>query len=183
MSQQNFLLKEGGLGAFVRKGLQFALTELPMQECHFWRIYSVGTYTKTCCPEYLKEKNFYKLKSGLVNNISTHTCTITEFLEQYPHEDISKFLLLDHMDWLVNYPEILAEEWDQILSHCTPDAQFLWRSSAAEPVFVLNTEVNYKGKKRRIGDLVKLNPQTEALNKIDRVHTYTSFTAAQLAVH
>jgi S-adenosylmethionine-diacylglycerol 3-amino-3-carboxypropyl transferase len=47
-------------------------------------VYVDGEYSRECCPEYLKEHNFYKLKNGLVDCISVHTTTITEFLDNYP---------------------------------------------------------------------------------------------------
>jgi S-adenosylmethionine:diacylglycerol 3-amino-3-carboxypropyl transferase len=62
------------------------------------RVYIYGQYTKQCCPQYLKEENFYRLKNGLVNKISIHTATLTDFLKEHKKNDINKFVLLDHMD-------------------------------------------------------------------------------------
>jgi len=167
---------EENVGIFMKKSLEYAMTELPLSENYHWRVYFTGSYTKEICPEYLKEANFAKLKSGLVNNISLHTCTITEFLKEYPHKDITKFILLDHMDWMSDKPEMLAEEWQEIITHCTPNAQFLWRSAAKETDFVFNTEVTRDGKKVKLGEIVIPNRKlAEKLHKEDRVHTYTSF--------
>jgi len=186
---------EDNVGMFMKKSLEYALTELLISENYHWRVYFTGSYTKEICPEYLKESNFNKLKSGLVDNISLHTCTITEFLQKYPQKDISKFILLDHMvrfyptlpkwpsintfclkDWMSDKPELLAEEWQEIITHCTPNAQMLWRSAAKETDFVFNTPVTHKGEKVKLGDIIIPNRKlAEKLHKEDRVHTYTSF--------
>jgi len=180
-SQQKLLEKEMSMGKFMKTSLETALVDLPIHENHFWRIYAVGNYKKDCCPEYLKEENFNKLKAGLVNNVSTHTLTVTEYLNQHNGDKISKFLLLDHMDWLVDKHEILSEEWQSILDHCTPDAQFLFRSCAQVPTFVTDTQVTFNGKKCKLGELITFEPKkTEALHKVDRVHTYVSFHSAKL---
>jgi S-adenosylmethionine-diacylglycerol 3-amino-3-carboxypropyl transferase len=44
-----------------------------------------------------------------------HTCTVTEFLHD-TKRPISRFVLLDHMDWMSSYhPAALVEEWNAIL--------------------------------------------------------------------
>lgn len=195
---------EENVGMFMKKSLEYAMTELPLSENYHWRVYFMGSYTREICPEYLKEPVFNKLKSGLVNNISIHTCTITEFLKEYPHKDITKFVLLDHMvwltqplhnngskpndfflqqDWMSDKPQLLAEEWQEIINHAAPNARIIWRSAAKETDFVFNTVVNYKGEKTKVIDLMTLNRElAEKLHKQDRVHTYTSFYIADLKV-
>jgi S-adenosylmethionine-diacylglycerol 3-amino-3-carboxypropyl transferase len=77
--------------------------------------------------------NFQALKAGLADAVVAHTCTVTEFL-QGTSECISKFVLLDHMDWMSSYyPEVLAEEWTGVLDRATPDARVIFRVRAAIP--------------------------------------------------
>lgn len=181
MAQQELLSKEENVGMFMKKSLEYAMTEIPLHENYHWRVYFKGCYSKDCCPEYLKEEVFNKLKGGLVNNISFHTCTITEFLQQHKQKDISRFILLDHMDWMARNPQALSEEWQEIFNHCTPNARFLWRSAAKETQFVNDTQVVVDGKKTTVGQSVTFNVKlAEKLHMQDRVHTYSSFHIADL---
>jgi len=179
--QQKLLEKEGGVAAFLRKVFEWLMTESFLKENYFYKVYVDGEYSKECCPEYLKEENFYKLKNGLVDRISTHTTTITEFLNTHPKNDISRFVLLDHMDWLSENNQILAEEWQAIVDHSTDKAKYLWRSASEKASFVTDTKVNFHGEETTVGQILSFNPElAEKLHKVDRVHTYTSFHIADI---
>jgi len=174
--QQRLLEEEGGAAAFLRKVVQWLFTESHLRNNYFYRVYIDGSYTKDCCPEYLKEANFYKLKNGLVDRISVHTTTITEFLNTHPSNDISRFVLLDHMDWLADTRSVLQEEWQAIVNHASDDARFLWRSASHKAQFVTDTKVNYRNENTTVGDILQFDVEkAERLHQIDRVHTYTSF--------
>ena len=113
----------GGVAAYVRDSVEYVLCQLPLATNYFWRVYLNGRYTRSCCPEYLKADNFARLKAGLADCIEPHTTTVTEFLRGAT-EPISKFILLDHMDWMASHaPEALAEEWHEIFRHATPAAR------------------------------------------------------------
>jgi len=177
--QRQFLEKEG-VGNFLRKALDALAYDIPVQDNYFWRVYCLGSYTKNCCPEYLKEYNFKLLKGGLVDNISIHTTTITEFLNSRSGK-ISRFVLLDHMDWMANKPQLLEEEWQEIINHSAPNARYIWRSAAQNTDFVFKTQIKYNGKITDIGQIINSDIQlAENLHKLDRVHTYTSFYIAEL---
>jgi len=179
--QQNLLEKEGGIAVFLRKVFTWLMNDSLLRENYFYRVYLDGKYTKDCCPEYLKEENFYKLKNGLVDRISVHTMTITEFLESHPDQTISRYILLDHMDWLSESPAILKEEWQAFINNATEDCRFLWRSASEKSNFVKDVVVSHKGKRKCVGELLKFNDElAETLHKVDRVHTYTSFHIGDL---
>lgn len=179
VAQQELLSQETNIGAFLKRSLEIVLTELPLHDNFYWRIYIEGHYHKDCCPDYLIEDNFNKLKDGLIDRVEVHTTTITEFLQQYENKDISKFILLDHMDWMSTNKPMLTEEWQEIINHCTKDAQFIWRSAAKETKFVDETVVTYKGEEKPLGDLFSYDIELASkLHEIDRVHTYTSFWIA-----
>lgn len=97
--QQMELYLEGSVANFIRQRCEQVFLELPIQDNYFWRVFLQGEYSLDCCPEYLKEENFQRLKLGLVDRIQVKTSTITNFLESC-QEKISRFVLLDHMDWL-----------------------------------------------------------------------------------
>ncbi|KAL6075760.1 S-adenosylmethionine--diacylglycerol 3-amino-3-carboxypropyl transferase [Balamuthia mandrillaris] len=180
--QRQLIQNEGGLPVFIKRSLQAVMTEIPIKDNYFYRVYINGSYTKDCCPNYLKPELFERLKEGLVDNISIHTCTIEEFLEAHGKQDISRFLLLDHQDWMQANPKVLGREWQQIIDHSTPDARFLWRSASAKAEFVGSTTVKFEGQERKLKDLLSYNSDLAAqLHALDRVHTYASFFIAGFA--
>jgi len=178
--QQQLLEKEGGVAVFLRKVVQWLMNDNLLRDNYFYKVYIEGSYSKDCCPEYLKEENFYKLKNGLVDRISVHTTTITEFLNQHPAKDITRYVLLDHMDWLAESPEILQEEWQALIDHASDDVKFLWRSASQKAQFVTDIPVKYNGEDSNVGKVLSFIPEvSNKLHEIDRVHTYTSFHVGQ----
>ncbi|WP_297036426.1 DUF3419 family protein, partial [Thermogutta sp.] len=102
---------QGGVAKYVQDCVEAVFAKLPISDNYFWRVYITGSYTRECCPEYLKEENFYKLKGGLVDRITTHTNTVEGFLVENDVA-ISKYVLLDHMDWLAGrFFPLLEAEW------------------------------------------------------------------------
>ncbi len=174
---------DGGIVKFVQDCVEAVFARMPIVDNYFWRVYLTGTYTPDCCPEYLRSENFYRLKHGLVDRITTHTDTVQGFLESTSHR-ISRFVLLDHMDWLsMQYLAVLESEWEAILNRATPDARFLWRSAGLHTDFVDRVRVRQTGGvPRELGEtLVYDRMLAQQLHSQDRVHTYGSFSIARLA--
>ena len=169
-----------GVAGFIREAIDYVFRNLPVTENYFWRVYLNGHYTRDCCPEYLKADNFLALKNGLVDCIEAHTCTVTEFLHGN-EEPISRFVLLDHMDWMSSYhPTALIEEWDAILARATPGARILLRSAHADPAFLHWIKVGPAH--RSLAELVRFDTALAArLQRQDRVHTYAGFMIADVA--
>jgi S-adenosylmethionine-diacylglycerol 3-amino-3-carboxypropyl transferase len=67
---------EGGIIKFIQDCLDAVFGQLPLADNYFWRVYVTGSYTRLCCPEYLKAKNFEQLKGGLADRISVSTDTV-----------------------------------------------------------------------------------------------------------
>ncbi|CAF0963342.1 unnamed protein product [Didymodactylos carnosus] len=177
--QQN-LMKQP-IGDFIRNSINTVFTELPLKTNYFYRVYVYGEYTKQCCPEFLKEENFNKLKDGLIDRISIHTTTITNFLKEHQKKDISRFVLLDHMDWMAQTPNTLAEEWQQIFNNSTENCRYIWRSVSLNAMFVNNTSITYKGKATTVKELITYKQSLATkLHKVDRVHSYVAFFIAHL---
>lgn len=168
----------GGIAGFVRDSIEYVFRCLPVWTNYFWAVYVRGCYSPACCPEYLKPGNFAALKSGLVDCIRTHSCTVTEFLNA-TDERISKFVLLDHMDWMsCYYPEALAEEWAAILGHATPDARIIFRSAHVRPAYLDSVAV---GGGWRLRDVLVFHEDLALdLARFDRVHTYAGFHIADV---
>jgi S-adenosylmethionine-diacylglycerol 3-amino-3-carboxypropyl transferase len=171
----------GGVNEFVERCIQRVFAELPLSDNYFWRVYLRGEYTRNCCPEYLKPEGFAALKAGLVDRITTHTETIEDFLAD-TEVQVSRFVLLDHMDWLAGQPGGgLQREWKWIIRRSTPQARYLFRSGALEVNYVDQLEVEHEGARARIGDLLRYDTELSArLHPVDRVHTYGSFYIGHL---
>ena len=173
---------QGGIVRFVQDCVEAVFAKLPIKDNYFWRVYLTGRYTHDCCPEYLKPDNFQRLKDGLADRVTTHTATVQGFLESIDHS-ISRFVLLDHMDWLsTKFFPLLEAEWQAILSRATPDARFIWRSGGLRTDFVDRVQVEHQGRRQELGELLEYHSDlAEELHSVDRVHTYGSFYISNLA--
>ena len=169
---------EDGVSGFIRESIEYVFRSLPVRENYFWTLYLRGHYRPDCCPEYLKPENFSALKGGLAARIEVHTSTVTAFLQQ-TDERISKFVLLDHMDWMSSYhPEALAEEWQAILDKATATARVIFRSAHMQPAYI---EALRLSGGRRLRDVLNFRDGlARALQPLDRVHTYAGFHIADV---
>lgn len=172
----------GGIVQFIEDSMDAVFGRLPLVDNYFWRVYITGRYTPSCCPEYLKPENFTRLKEGLVDRVQIHTGSVQGFLEGHPGP-ISRFVLLDHMDWLASHKfSWLEAEWQAILRRATPQAVLLWRSGGLRTDFVDRVRVTRDGISRELGELLSYQQAlADELHRRDRVHTYGSFYIANLA--
>lgn len=172
---------KGGLVKFIQDCMEGVFVELPIKDNYFWRVYINGAYSRECCPEYLKEDNFQKLKDGIVDRVSTHTDSVQGFLEKHDGQ-ISRYILLDHMDWLSDqFFPLLESEWQAIVDRAAPGARLIWRSGGLRTDFIDNVQVNHNGEIQKISPLLSYNKElAEQLHEKDRVHTYGSFYIAEL---
>ena len=169
-----------GVAGFIRDAIGYVFRDLPVWTNYFWSVYIHGHYSADCCPEYLKRDNFSALKAGLADRIVPHTSTLTEFLQQ-SDERLSRFVLLDHMDWMSSYyPDALAQEWDEILAHATPGARVIFRSAHADPAYLESIALGPDRAPLR-ERLVYHRALADALRRLDRVHTYAGFHIADVA--
>lgn len=166
-----------GVAGFIRECFEYVFRQLPVWDNYFWGLYVRGHYSPECCPEYLKEENFAALKGGVAERVIPHTGTVTEFLRGCD-QPISRFVLLDHMDWMASYyPEALVEEWEAILARATPDARILFRSAHARPAYLERMQIQGQTLRQR---LRFHDDWAQRLSLLDRVHTYAGFHIADL---
>lgn len=172
---------ERGVAGFVRDAIDYVFRNLPVWTNYFWAVYLQGHYTEHCCPEYLKRDNFALLKAGLADSIELHTQTVSAFLADND-EPISRFVLLDHMDWMSSYhPQALTEEWSLILQRARSDARIIFRSAHAAPRWLESLELG--AEQGRLRDRLSFHPElAAAMQPLDRVHTYAGFHIADLRV-
>lgn len=171
-----------GVAGFIRESMDYLADHIPFRENYFYAVYLQGHYTLQCCPEYLKPEGFARLKGGLVDRIHPHTRTVTSFLADHP-QGISRFVLLDHMDWMSSYrPEALIEEWEQILRRAAPGTRLIFRSARARPSYLDGLKLAPSGLFLR--DLLRFDEQEATrLTRRDRVHTYAGFHIAEIAAN
>ena len=172
----------GGLVKFIQDCMESVFVELPMKDNYFWRVYMNGSYSRECCPEYLKPDNFEALKNGLVDRISTHTDSVQGFLEKYDGQ-ISRYILLDHMDWLSDqFFPLLESEWQAIVDRAAPGARIIWRSGGLRTDFIDEVKINRNGEIQKVSPMLSYDePLAQRLHEKDRVHTYGSFYIAELS--
>lgn len=172
---------ERGVAQLLEECLEAVFARLPLGDNYFWRVYVTGHYTEACCPEYLKEENFLRLKDGLADRVSVFTDSVEGFLRKHPAR-LSRFVLLDHMDWLASHrQDWLQQEWQAIVDRAAPNARVLFRSGGLTVDYVDPLVVKLPGGTCRMGELLHYDrPLAESLHQLDRVHMYGSFHVADL---
>lgn len=159
-----------GLTGYVKDKLRHVMTALPITDNYFWRVYMTGSYTRGCCPNYLKQEHQATLqqRSG---RLQTYTATVANFLREHPGL-YTHFVLLDHQDWLAAHDTAaLREEWDLILANSAPGARVLMRSASQNVDFIPSP----------VRQRLRFFPQrTEPLHQLDRVGTYGSLHFAEV---
>ena len=176
--RESMLRYPGGLFRRGQTIVEELLTTIPFATNHFMRVYILGSYTPDCCPEYLTPTGFARLKGGLLDRLTIHTALVTDYLRRAA-PGISRFALLDHMDWLG--PRELAEEWEAILSRARPGSRVLCRSALPDVDYLYPVTVCYRGRPTALGDLLRFDRERAlALHARDRVHMYGSFHIAHL---
>ena len=123
------------------------------------------------------------MKTSVVNRVTTHTSSVLAFVNEQPAGQITRFILLDHMDWLSRDPKrtILTEEWQGIMDKAAPHARVLWRSAGLDGEFINTLPIKIAGNTRDLGELLSYNRElATTLHAKDRVHTYGSFCIADL---
>lgn len=169
-----------GVAGYIRAAIEYVFRELPAADNYFWRVYIEGAYRPECCPRYLKPEHFEALKAGLVDRITPHVCSVTEFLREHKRP-LSRFVLLDHLDWMSTYyPAALVEELDLLLARARPGARVLLRSAHADPAFLHWARVGPA--RRPLPEVVEFDDARAAqLQRLDRVHTYAGFKIGRIS--
>lgn len=171
----------GGIAAFIEQCIDAVFGELPIRDNYFWRVYLTGSYTPECCPEYLKRENFTELSSGVQNRIVIKTTSVATALRTST-EPFSHVVLLDHMDWLASHDEpSLVEEWESLFKNVQPGARVIWRSGGLKVDYVDGLPIRRDGVRTVVGEHLRYDHElADRLHREDRVHTYGSFSIAEV---
>ena len=159
----------GGVSAYVQDKLRWLMTEVPIAENYFWRLYLHGAYTRQCCPNYLRRENLECLRER-IDRVHVHTTSFSAFLEGHAGA-LTHFVLLDHQDWLwANDVAGLEHEWRMILERSAPGARVLLRSAATQVEFL-----------PAFAQRVLTAHDSDRWHLRDRVGTYGSVMLAEVA--
>lgn len=172
---------DGGIVGFIEQALRNVFAGLPLQDNYFWRVYLTGKYTPDCCPQYLTEDGFQRLKEGNVAVVRTANCSLKQYLSESA-QPFSRFVFLDHMDWMADrFPQMLAEQWDWVVRKSTTGARYLWRSGGIRTDYLNRIEVRNDRCQGMIAEQLEFHPElANDLHRRDRVGTYGSFYIADL---
>ena len=92
---------------------------------YFYYGYMFGEYSTACCPRYLKKENWAALKE-LVPRVTIRTGTLKQVANGFPDGYFSRYILLDHMDWMPM--SWVLDEWSVFAVKARADCRILWRS-------------------------------------------------------
>lgn len=178
LPQRRLLQADGAVSSAIQAMVDDLFCTVPANDNYFWGVYVFGRYQPGRCPRYLTPDGFARLKAGLIDRIEAHTCTVTDYLQR-PGPQLTRAVLLDHMDWMSSYyPEALQSEWDALLRRMTPGGLILFRSAHATPPF-LDTTLAGPTRTPLSRSLRFRTAEAETLSRADRVHTYASFHIAE----
>lgn len=121
----------------------------------------------------MKEEHFATLKE-YVDRVRVETGTLKQVQNRFPDETFTRYVLLDHQDWLST--EDILDEWDVFFNKCVQGKTYvLWRSfSEMQHLHCL------KYLKFEIPSSQILNIVEESTGYVDRVGMYNSTHYARI---
>lgn len=153
----------GDVNEFMKQALHDIFVEQSAASNYFWKVYLEGSFTKNCCPDYLKEDNFEFLREN-IHKIHIETGGIDSYLAN-TNQTFTHAVLLDYLDWLVgNNEHQLNSHWKHILQHTESGTNILFRTAYPETDFIPDF-VTQKMK------LKQIDPKW--VSKNDKVGTYS----------
>ena len=102
---------------------------------YFYFGWLMGRYTSSCCPRILKPEHFQTLKRN-AHRIRLHHADTLQTMGEYPDGHFTKFVLLDHQDWLTNVD--IANTWNMIHRKSSQGALALFRAAGRDTLLTAN---------------------------------------------
>jgi S-adenosylmethionine:diacylglycerol 3-amino-3-carboxypropyl transferase/ubiquinone/menaquinone biosynthesis C-methylase UbiE len=184
----------GNVNDFFVDMFKYVIFNTELKKNYFFYPYCNGSFSEECCPDYLKEKNYLKVRDRL-DRITIHTDFIGNVCKKVAEKGdvITKAILLDHMDWLEEGQ--IMKEWELYKKYCDKDCIYLWRSASKKKYIGCLNELDYiehyvldhkketfiKGEDKffdRIGTyystyMAKIPPNNIMMNSINTVYNIT----------
>ena len=132
----------GNLNDFFIYFFKYVIFNNELKKNYFFYPYCNGSFSEECCPDYLKEENYLKVRDRL-ERITIHTDFIENVCKKVSEKGdvITKAILLDHMDWLEEGQ--IMKEWEIYKKYCDKDCIYLWRSASKKKYIGCLNELDY----------------------------------------
>jgi S-adenosylmethionine:diacylglycerol 3-amino-3-carboxypropyl transferase/ubiquinone/menaquinone biosynthesis C-methylase UbiE len=132
----------GNINNFLVDFFKYVTFNTELKKNYFFYPYCNGSFSEECCPDYLKEENYLKVRDRL-DRIIIHTDFIENVCKEVSKkgDTITKAILLDHMDWLEEGQ--IMKEWEIYKKYCDKDCIYLWRSASKKKYIGCLNELDY----------------------------------------
>ncbi|KAG0229869.1 hypothetical protein BGW41_002858 [Actinomortierella wolfii] len=133
INQMKMILDEGSALDYIYDTLDPIMTRsLFKDDQYFYNLVINRRYTKASCPSYLTEQGFVELKQeGRLDSLMLHTDSILNVLRSLKDGELTKAVLMDHMDWF-DYKDA-EEEIREVARVIRRGGMVLWRSAGRKP--------------------------------------------------
>jgi S-adenosylmethionine-diacylglycerol 3-amino-3-carboxypropyl transferase len=167
----------GNFNDFFIYFFKYVIFNTEIKKNYFYYPYLNGSFSEECCPDYLKEENYLKVRDRL-ERITIHTDFIENVCKKVSEngDTITKAILLDHMDWLDEGD--IRKEWDIYKKYCDKECIYLWRSASKKKYIGCLNELDYI--KHYVLDHNKENFIKDEDSFFDRIGTYFSTFLAKI---
>ncbi|GBG63137.1 hypothetical protein CBR_g36906 [Chara braunii] len=129
--QLNLIRKEDNIYSYIVRSLNYVATESHLRDSnYFYRCCLTGRFARHCCPRFLEEPCFNKLKVEL----ASQECLLIRtgsFVSELKKRLYSKVILMDHVDWLEQHD--IEELANALQKHVKVGGRIIWRSASRKP--------------------------------------------------
>ncbi|KAG0018984.1 hypothetical protein BGZ81_009978 [Podila clonocystis] len=133
INQMKLILDEGDAVEYIYDTLDPIMhRSLFKNDQYFYNLVANRQYTATSCPSYLTQEGFQSLKETRATDAMVlHTSSIIQVLRSMRDGELTKAVLMDHMDWFG--PADAEEEIREVARAIRAGGMVLWRSAGREP--------------------------------------------------
>ncbi|KAF9311353.1 hypothetical protein BG003_007503 [Podila horticola] len=133
INQMKLILDEGDAVQYIYDTLDPIMhRSLFKDDQYFYNLVVNRQYARTSCPSYLTQQGFQVLKdSGATDAMVLHTSSIIQVLRSMRDGELTKAVLMDHMDWFG--PADAEEEVREVARAVRAGGMVLWRSAGRKP--------------------------------------------------
>ena len=162
---------------FMNDTFKYIVFNTEIKKNYFYYPYFGGSFSEECCPDYLKEENYLKVRDRL-DRITIHTDFIENVCIKVAEngDAVTKAILLDHMDWLEEGQ--IIKEWEIYKKYCDKDCIYLWRSASKKKYIGCLNELDYI--KHYVLDHKKEKFIKDEDKFFDRIGSYYSTSMAKI---
>ncbi|KAI7816283.1 hypothetical protein BC939DRAFT_469608 [Gamsiella multidivaricata] len=133
INQMKLILDEGDAVQYIYDTLDSIMTRsLFRDDQYFYNLVVNRKYTCDSCPSYLTETGFQTLKEQKATDaMLLHTKSIIQVLKSLADGELTKAVLMDHMDWFD--PKDAEDEVKEVARAVRKGGIVLWRSAGRKP--------------------------------------------------